>query len=46
MMVYYIVSGLFLIFFWCPCMAINVDVSILSPWPAPAGVGRDPPVGV
>ena len=22
-MVYYIVSGLFLMFFWCPCMAIN-----------------------
>ena len=22
-MVYYIVSGLFLLFFWCPCMAIN-----------------------
>ena len=26
MMVYYIVSGLFLLFFWCPCMAINVSV--------------------
>ena len=25
-MVYYIVSGLFLMFFWCPCMAINVNV--------------------
>ena len=25
-MVYYIVSGLFLMFFWCPCMAINVYV--------------------
>ena len=25
-MVYYIVSGLFLLFFWCPCMAINVSV--------------------
>ena len=25
--VYYIaVSGLFLLFFWCPCMAINVNV--------------------
>ena len=24
-MVYYIVSGLFLTFFWCPCMAINVS---------------------
>ena len=22
-MVYYIVSGLLLMFFWCPCMAIN-----------------------
>ena len=26
MMVYYIVSGLFLLFFWCPCMASNVCV--------------------
>ena len=25
-MVYYNVSGLFLLFFWCPCMAINVNV--------------------
>ena len=25
-MVYYIVSGLLLMFFWCPCMAINVSV--------------------
>ena len=25
-MVYYIVSGLFLMFFWCPCMAIIVNV--------------------
>ena len=25
-MVYYIVSGLFVMFFWCPCMAINVNV--------------------
>ena len=25
-MVYYIVSGLPLMFFWCPCMAINVNV--------------------
>ena len=25
-MVYYDVSGLFLMFFWCPCMAINVNV--------------------
>ena len=24
-MVYYIVSGVLLIFFWCPCMAINVS---------------------
>ena len=23
---YYIVSVLFLLFFWCPCMAINVSV--------------------
>ena len=26
MMVYYIVSGVFLLFFWCPCMAINVNL--------------------
>ena len=26
LMVYYIVSVLFLLFFWCPCMAINVSV--------------------
>ena len=25
-MVYYIVSGVLLMFFWCPCMAINVSV--------------------
>ena len=25
-MVYYIVSGLLLMFFWYPCMAINVNV--------------------
>ena len=25
-MVYYIVSGLFLLFFWCPCLAIDVNV--------------------
>ena len=25
-MVYYFVSGLFLMFFWCPCKAINVNV--------------------
>ena len=25
-MVYYIVSVLFLLFFWCPCMAINVSI--------------------
>ena len=25
-MVYYIVSVLLLLFFWCPCMAINVSV--------------------
>ena len=25
-MVYYIVSVLFLLFFWCPCMAIDVSV--------------------
>ena len=25
-MVYYMVSGLFLLFFWCPCMAINENV--------------------
>ena len=27
-MVYYIVSVLFLLFFWCPCMAINVVYSV------------------
>ena len=26
-MVYYIASVLFLLFFWCPCMAINNNVS-------------------
>ena len=26
MIVFYIVSGLFLMFFWFPCMAINVNV--------------------
>ena len=25
-MVYYIVSVLFLLFFWCPCLVINVSV--------------------
>ena len=25
-MLYYIVSGVLLMFFWCPCMAINVSV--------------------
>ena len=25
-MVYYIVSDFLLMFFWCPCMAINVNV--------------------
>ena len=25
-MEYYIVCGLFLMLFWCPCMAINVNV--------------------
>ena len=25
-MVYYVVSGLCLMFFWCPCIAINVNV--------------------
>ena len=25
-MVYYVVSGLLLMFLWCPCMAINVNV--------------------
>ena len=29
-MVYYIVSGLFLMFFWCPCMAININVQYYS----------------
>ena len=26
LIVYYIISVLFLLFFWCPCMAINVSV--------------------
>ena len=26
----YIVSGLFLLFFWCPCMAINVNVQTVQ----------------
>ena len=26
--VYYTVSGLFLMFFWCPCMAINNNVNV------------------
>ena len=26
LMVYYIASVLFLLFFWCPCMTINVSV--------------------
>ena len=26
LLVYYIVSVLFLLFFWCPCMAIDVSV--------------------
>ena len=26
----YIVSVLFLLFFWCPCMAINVSVQSIS----------------
>ena len=26
LIVYYIVSVLFLLFFWCPCMAVNVNV--------------------
>ena len=30
-MVFYIVSGLFLLFFWCPCMAITVDVPLYRP---------------
>ena len=25
-LLYYMVSGLFLLFFWCPSMAINVNV--------------------
>ena len=31
LMVYYIVSGLFLLFFWCPCMASNVSVQYNGP---------------
>ena len=28
-MMYYMVSVLFLLFFWCPCMAINVSVQYM-----------------
>ena len=30
-MVYYIVSGVLLMFFWCPCMAVNVSVKPVDP---------------
>ena len=30
LMVYYIVSVLFVPFFWCPCMAINVSVKYIG----------------
>ena len=30
MTVHYVVSGLFLLFFWCTCMAINVSVQYIS----------------
>ena len=33
LMVYYIVSGLFLLFFWCPCMASNVSVQYNGGFP-------------
>ena len=46
-MVYYIASVLFLLFFWCPCMAINVsvqynggllpDIILLDPMLFPSG---------
>ena len=29
-MVFYIVSVLLLLFFWCPCMAINVSVQYIG----------------
>ena len=53
MIVYYIVSVLFLLFFWCPCMAINVsvqynggllpDIILIQPeyGDEQAGAGRD-----
>ena len=33
-MVYYIVSGVLLMFSWCPCMAINVSVVLFFPLPS------------
>ena len=51
--VYYVVSVLFLLFFWCPCMAINVsvqynggllpDIILIQPeyGDEQAGAGRD-----
>ena len=41
MMVYCIVSGLFLMFFWCPCMAINVNVQY-NGWASPRHYTVDP----
>ena len=42
-MVYYIVSGLFLMFFWCPCMAINVNaVQYNERWASPRHHTVDP----
>ena len=47
-MVYYVVSVLFLLFFWCPCIAINVSVQYndvgFSPtlyfWPNVISIGE------
>ena len=50
-MVYYIFSALFLMFFWCPCMAINVNLqynggflpdNILLTHPGSSEVPRNP----
>ena len=38
---YYIVSGLFLTFFWCPCMAINCKCTVQR-WASPRHYTVDP----
>ena len=41
-MVYYVVSGLVLMFSWCPCMAINVNVLDSIMWVSPRHYTVDP----